>query len=157
MGDSRRFKEFGSLILRLFPNRSTRIADIGGGYGHLNSYLKDKGYQSVITIDDRNNRLRNISYKKGWLTDQNPENFDLLVGLHCDEATDVIIREAGKLRLPFIIVPCCIKPTEYSFFGKGFLDWLHHLECKAEQLGFTTQRYYLPIKGKNTVILGKFT
>mmetsp|Transcript_21652 Transcript_21652/g.40463 ORF Transcript_21652/g.40463 Transcript_21652/m.40463 type:complete len:373 (-) Transcript_21652:116-1234(-) len=41
------------------------------------------------------------------------ETIDLVTGLHPDEATDAIVRNAVKSCKPFAVVPCCVFPTKF--------------------------------------------
>ncbi len=156
MGDSRRFDIFAKFIARNF-NKHMRVADIAGGKGYLNLALRQAGFENVITFDIRNVRVRKVDYKRRLFNNSIKEEFDLLVGLHPDEATDHIIMEAAKRKIPFVIVPCCVKPDAATYWGSksSERDWLKHLTKLAEKQGFEVIELTLKINGKNKVLMGK--
>jgi len=155
MGDKNRFKVFSNEIENKFNvNKYRSIADIAGGKGYLNHQLSIKGY-NVVTFDKRNNNRNGVTFKKRYFDGSIKEKFDLLVGMHPDEATDVIIYEAYKRRIPFAIVPCCIMPTSSKFDGPAYYqNWIHHLDMFARKLGFNVFKKQINITGKNIMIWG---
>ena len=104
MGDPQRFELFAEHIQRYY-SPGIRIADVAGGKtGELNKVLSNKGYV-VTTIDPA---FRPDSRVTGWsmhYTEELAREFDLVVGLHPDEATEEIIYSATHR--PIIVVPCC--------------------------------------------------
>lgn len=181
MGDPRRFRRFADLIERNFPPaRFPTVADVAGGKGALQGELRRRGYD-VTTFDKRKGRKNRpgrmqycYSYFTRWAkpggiarisfaddpAQATPgsgptKDFDLLVGMHPDGATDVIIDEAARRRVPFVICPCCVITTVTTLQGEvTYAKWLAHLERFAHQKGFKTQRTVLSMKGKNFVLLG---
>lgn len=156
MGDSRRFDLFSKIISNNFPNKYYKnVADIAGGKGYLNKALKDKGYY-VTTYDVRKKINQNINYKRTLFTEKVKTKYDLLVAMHPDEATDVTISMAAKLSIPFVICPCCVKPTVTVMFEKHtYKNWIKHLKKFAEQNGFHVTETHLPMNGKNIVLVGR--
>lgn len=156
MGDKHRFDVFAKFIRSNFPpDKYINIADIAGGKGDLNKRLKIYGYKNIVTFNTRKNRKNKIIYKRKLFDDSIDDSFDLLIGMHPDEATDVIINEAGKRKISFVIVPCCILPTVTNFNGKrNYINWCSHLKKFAEKLNFIVRETSLDIKGKNHVIWG---
>lgn len=157
MGDRRRFDIFAKAIAKRYP-LWFRIADVAGGKGYLQLALKEQGFKDVTTFEPKVRKQRMRKGKFCWREfNNNIENeFDLLVGLHPDEATDVIIIEAAKKRIPFAIVPCCVKPT-YIVWLKNvkFSTWIKHLQVLAEKNGFETELFKLKMNGKNVAIFGR--
>lgn len=156
MGDPRRFTRFAELIKTQFPN-AKNIADVAGGKGYLQLALKEKGYENVTTFDKRKHRCRrNIKFKHLYFSEKIKERFDLIVGMHPDEATDVIVVEASKRKIPFAIVPCCVKPTASIVHGQyNYTNWIKHLKQLAERKNFKVQELNLRITGKRLVIIGR--
>lgn len=158
MGDSKRFVEFARLISKQFPLVKT-IADIAGGRGDLQVSLRKHGYD--VTTFDKNNHWSmrpDFKYINDHFTHKTKGKWDLLVGLHCDGASDVIIQEAAKRKCEFAIVPCCIIPTVTTFESNGHCphcDWNDHLASFANSLGFSILRLTLPIQGKKLVLVGR--
>jgi hypothetical protein len=158
--DASRFRKFAYLIRQWFPNVRL-VADIAGGKGHLSAELAKYDIKSV-TFDKRNRKQRKkgIEFRKRFFNSDIKTNFDLLVGMHPDEATDLIIYEAKRRRLPFMIVPCCVLPNMYPFDKMvcqkdAFGRWVNHLVRLSEKEGFKVFTTNLDIKGKNMVIIGK--
>jgi hypothetical protein len=84
------------------------------------------------------------------------EEFDLLVGLHSDEATDHIIVEAARRRIPFVIVPCCVKPSAIPYrLSHSRVEWLTHLTREAQYRGYEVTMNCLRMNGRNEVLVGK--
>ena len=83
------------------------------------------------------------------------ETFDLLVGMHPDEATDVIVSEAIKRNISFVVCPCCVKPTVFTYSSKHTgCSWFEYLKIRAEMCGFRTIEVVLGIQGENKVLIG---
>jgi hypothetical protein len=83
-----------------------------------------------------------------------------IIALHPDEATDAIVDTAVALRIPFVIVPCCVffrlfphrrKPNSRDPVS-SYEDLLEYLMAKDE----TIQRTDLPFAGSNTVLWSRF-
>ena len=155
MGDSQRFKVFSKEINQKFPTTKYKtIADIAGGKGYLNKELTKKGYR-VTTFDKRNNNTTGVTFKKQFFNEKSPGKYDLLVGMHPDQATDVIITEAAKRNVPFAIVPCCLMPCTTHYNGNNsYESWVHHLDMYARRLGFITFKKKIGIEGKNMMLYG---
>lgn len=155
MGDRRRFDVFARYIKSNFPGEQ-RIADIASGKGYLQVALREQGYSYIVSYDKRKIRCNKIKTVYRLFDDKEKTQFDLLVGLHPDEATDVIITQAAKRKIPFVIVPCCVKPHDTVFWKSSshYTEWIDHLQKYAEKLGFDVTMTRLPIKGRNIVMKG---
>ena len=98
MGDPRRFDVVASFIGRNFPvQRYPCVADVAGGKGDLKRLLIEKGYKSK-TFDSRWG-------KHGYFFRRMAEEWNLIVGLHPDGATEEIAHSA--LTTPVVLIPCC--------------------------------------------------
>ena len=156
MGDKRRFNLFAEAILKKFPSTQyKRIADIAGGRGHLQIALRKRGYESITTFDHRPRRAKGTKYVNRLFSSRTKGAFDLLVGMHPDEATDVIIDAAAKRNVPFIICPCCVKPSILPQETIAYRIWIHRLRMFAQKLGFSCEVIYLKMSGKNAVLIGR--
>ena len=162
MGDSSRFILFSQYIKNNFPfTKYPTIADIAGGKGQLQIELHKLGYD-VTTYDKRHTRVsRNLKYKYSYFNDSIKEKYSLLVGLHPDEATDIIITQAIKRKIPFCVIPCCILPYATIYKGdtnrtskNAYRSWINHLKQVAESNKYKVILFELPMKGKNIVIKG---
>lgn len=76
------------------------------------------------------------------------KSLDLIVGFHPDQATEATIDLALLLGIPFVVVPCCVFPSEFpdrTLSGKRvrthseFLDYLcmKHCKIRKEKLPFS--------------------
>ncbi len=158
VGDKRRFDLFAKLIQGNFSDTGWAIADVAGGKGYLQLALVEFGYRQVVTFDVRSSESLGgkIKYRHQFFGPKVKGKFDLIVGMHPDEATDVIIVEAAKRGIPFVVCPCCVKPSAVSYWDqyKSSL-WLAHLKKLAERLGFVVTETALRMTGKNTVLIGR--
>lgn len=155
MGDSKRFRKFAELISYHFPNREQRIADVASGNGSLQQELRQRSFINIISWDKRRRNAKGrpgYRYKLfNWRCD---EKYDLVIGMHPDEATDHIIMYAVRNNIPFVVCPCCIKPSAYIYNDKSNFElWVEHLKRLAR--GFIITEHYLRIDGKNLVLIGK--
>jgi hypothetical protein len=147
MADKRRFDLFAQFIVERFP--APRIFDIAGGQGRLNESLSRLG-RTVTTFDLRHKHLP-VRYAQRMFTLEEPCECDLLVGMHPDGATRIIIEYAAKHRLPFAVVPCC------SDNSMPYNPWRRYLAELAREHGFpTVEEHVLPMEGRARVIIGEF-
>ena len=148
MADKRRFDLFAQLLLERFP-AAERVFDVAGGQGKLNEALTRLG-RTVTTFDLRHKRLP-VRYAERIFTLEEPCEADLVVGMHPDGATRVIIEYAAKHALPFAVVPCC------SDNSMPYNPWRRHLAELARSLGFAhVEEVDLPMEGRARVVLGAF-
>lgn len=160
MGDNRRFSLFASMIAVQFPaDKYRRVADVAGGKGYLQVALQEHGY-TVTTFDRRNRRAVRYgpNYQYRYFGPGVRDEFDLLVGLHPDEATDVIIVEAARRRLPFAVCPCCVMPNQIAFWEHAnYKNWIAHLTREATRRGFTVDELQLRMSGRSRVLIGRIS
>jgi hypothetical protein len=148
MADKRRFDIFASFLVERFA--APRIFDIAGGQGRLNEALTKLG-RTVTTFDLRHKHLP-VRYAQRIFTLEEPCETDLLVGMHPDGATRVIIEYAALHRRPFAVVPCC------SDNSMPYNPWRRYLAELARERGFTTvEEHELLMEGRAKVILGEFS
>jgi hypothetical protein len=153
MGDTARFRAFADFVADRWPDREMRIADVAGGKGYLNAELFRRGYRNVITYDKRKDRWTiRKHYRYELFTANSERGFELVLGMHPDEATDQIIAYAARRRVPFAIVPCCARPSAYPYDWSR--PWRNHLIRLARAEGFEVERSILPITGAAVVLVG---
>ena len=84
-----------------------------------------------------------------------------IVALHPDEATDAIVDTAVRLRIPFVVVPCCVfnrlfpnrrKPNRPTEPVSTHQDLLEYLMAKDGSI----QKTILPFEGSNTILWSYF-
>lgn len=145
MADKRQFDLFAELLRTRFPT-ATRVFDVAGGMGKLNEALSTRGCD-VTTFDLRHKRL-NVKYAERLFTVDEPCACDVVVGMHPDGATRVIVEYAVKHRVPFAVVPCC------SDNSMPYKPWMRHLAELAREHGFNVDEVELPMEGRARVLLG---
>lgn len=144
MADKRRFDLFASFLVERFG--AGRVFDVAGGMGKLNESLTRHGC-TVTTFDLRHKRLP-VRYAERIFTLEEPCAADLVVGMHPDGATRVIIDYAAKHRIPFAVVPCC------SDNGMPYNPWRRHLAELGASHGFEVFEHDLPMEGRARVVAG---
>lgn len=159
MGDSRRFDLFADLVAKRFSRaKGLRVADVAGGTGGLQVALRARGFGDVVTFDRcrASDRARGVvAYVNGWFDHRLEASFDLVVGMHPDEGSDHLVRYALRNRVPFVLCPCCVKPSAVPFAGpRDFRTWARHLGRMASAGGFAVESALLPMRGMSEVLIG---
>ena len=145
MADKRRFDLFADFLVQRFG--ACRVFDVAGGMGKLNEALTARGC-TVTTFDVRHKRLP-VRYAERLFTLDEPCEADLVVGLHSDGATRVVIDYAAKHGLGFAVVPCC------SDNGMPYNPWRRFLSEYAKTLGIpSVSEHVLPMDGRAAVVFG---
>lgn len=145
MADKRRFELFAHFIADHFD--APRIFDVAGGLGRLNEALTALG-RTVTTFDQRHKHAK-VRYAERAFGLEEPCECDLVVGMHPDGATRVIIEFAALHRIPFAVVPCC------SDNGMPYKPWMRHLASLAQERGFAVAEGTLPMDGRARVLFGR--
>lgn len=145
MADLRRFELFARFLTARFPG-APRVWDVAGGQGRLNQALTILG-REVTTFDVRRKHLP-VRYEERLLLADEPCGCDLVVGMHPDGATRVVVDYAAQHGLPFAVVPCC------SDNGMSYKPWLRFVAELARERGFDIELAELPMAGRAKVVLG---
>lgn len=103
-GDTDRFQVMADFIYEYYANSIKYIADVAGGQGMLAKCLSKYNYKAEV-IDPREYTVKGISHMQSEYYPQMAEYYDLIVGLHPDQATRAVAESA--FYRPVIIVPCC--------------------------------------------------
>jgi hypothetical protein len=146
VADKRRIDLFSDFVTRHFPG-CTKVFDIAGGQGKLNAAMTARGLD-VLTFDTRWKREA-VPYAERRFTLAEPCTCDLLVGMHPDGATRIIVEYAAAHRRPFAIVPCC------SDNGLPYKPWMRHLQELGEESGLVVEESALPMQGRARVLIGR--
>lgn len=168
MGDSRRFDLFAAFIERQVSNKNARIADVAAGKGYLSLALRQRGFKNVISFEPKSrNKIKGLQYKARYFEGG---DFDVIVGMHPDQATDVILDEAARIRATAIVVPCCALPTRWTFWdmpmhqsrgipthrsNTSYSRWIDHLIRESAKRGLQLDKTALPMNGRNLVLYGR--
>lgn len=165
MGDNHRFQVLSDFISRNF--KPCKVADVAGGTGVLSYHLALKGFHPSV-IDPRKSDLPKeyrSKYNRSRISIQRfrqefipafSTNFDLIVGLHPDQATEPICQAVVRFKKSAVIVPCCyywsgIKRNEAN------RDMASKIEGFFASHGINYWETTLPMNGKNIAIVVKRT
>lgn len=149
MGDSKRFHIFSNFISDLDFPKNSKIADVAGGKGYMRLAMNEKGFKNVETWDLRSNRIKG-KQRFQLFNYQNAPEYDIVMGMHPDEATDHLILYAGIRRKIAIICPCCVKPNATAYWGQNsYNSWLEHLYKLGERYNLEITQKKMPFNGRN--------
>lgn len=104
-GDPNRFDAVADFISYTFGNKIKLIADVAGGRGMLSRVLNKKYNYSSTVFDPRGYTLVGVESNTNEFTDDKASFYDLVIGLHPDEATRVVVESAKYTNT--LIIPCC--------------------------------------------------
>jgi hypothetical protein len=104
-GDPLRFTVLADYIAQNYSHKAKRVADVGGGQGMLSRILKKKYNFDCEVIDPRGYTLVGVPSRAKKYSADMADFYDLIVGLHPDEALKEIVLSA--LIRPVIVIPCC--------------------------------------------------
>ena len=150
-GDPRRFEVVADFVTRRFAGEVEYVADVAGGKGLLTRALSKKGNFVCELIDPRKTVLKGIRHRAEEFRSEMADYYDLLVGLHPDEA----LREVAKAALvrPVVLIPCC---NFWDDQRRGQKELLDAIEEFYQQHSVSFQRIVLDFKGpKNIAIVSE--
>ncbi|MCL2518399.1 MAG: hypothetical protein FWF15_07540 [Oscillospiraceae bacterium] len=130
-GSPERFEEVAEFIYDKFGSAIKYIADVAGGQGALTRLLNKKYNYQAEVIDPRGYSLKGVPNRAVEYTPQMASYYDLIVGLHPDEATRAVVESA--LIMPVLILPCC-----------NFWDTTQKLGCR--ELVSSIENYFIEKK-----------
>ena len=179
-----RFKILADFLINnigLNTLRSSPVLDVAGGKGYLGIHLgSNDNHIETIVVDpaDKNRstkgrakltaaRVKKINEILNFDDLSNlPETISCIVGLHPDEATDLVVKLALKYKTAFAVVPCCVFPSKFPerILNDGTSvvttdQLLTYLTELCARNGVKTAQVQLPFEGKNKILysLGKTT
>lgn len=103
-GDPQRFEVVAQFIAERFPD-AQYVADVAGGQGMLTRILRKRFGLEAEVIDPRGWALKGVPTRTEFYTSTMADYYDLVVGLHPDEALRSVVESAGTV--PVLVVPCC--------------------------------------------------
>src|SRR3989344_567318 len=104
-GDPNRFQVLADYIAKNYTGKVKTIADVAGGQGMLTRILSKKYNFDAEVIDTRDYVLKGVTHRKEEYNSEMASYYDLIIGLHPDEATRAVV--ASALIRPTILIPCC--------------------------------------------------
>eukprot|EP01060_Flectonema_neradi_P013382 TRINITY_DN20146_c0_g1_i1.p1 TRINITY_DN20146_c0_g1~~TRINITY_DN20146_c0_g1_i1.p1 ORF type:complete len:373 (+),score=76.59 TRINITY_DN20146_c0_g1_i1:39-1157(+) len=153
--------------------RSAPVLDVAGGKGYLGVHLGsgDRNIKTIVVDPADKNRTKGRAklaaagvMKVNGLIDLSdtsnlPNDVSCVVGLHPDEATDLVVKLALKYKTAFAVVPCCVFPSKFPdrilcdgsavVTTDQLLTYLTEL-CAAN--GVQPSQVQLPFAGKNQIL-----
>ena len=151
-GDPRRFEVTADFVIGRFSREGVEyVADVAGGKGLLTRFLSKKGNFVCELIDPRRTVLKGIRHRCEQFRAEMADYYDLLVGLHPDDA----LRELAKAALvrPVVLIPCC---NFWDDQRRGCEELLGAIEYFYRQHSVRFERLALDFKGpKNIAIVSE--
>ncbi|MCE7981620.1 MAG: hypothetical protein DYG89_10530 [Caldilinea sp. CFX5] len=147
-GDPERFAVLADYIADRYWHSIHFIADVAGGQGMLSRILTKKyNYESEV-IDPHSYTLKGVASQACMFDKELATYYDLIVGLHPDEATRAVA-EAALVR-PTILIPCCNFWSEEKL---GQEELLQAIEQFYQEHSLPYERVKLPFKGPKNIAL----
>ena len=141
-GDPARFDAAARFIADRFPD-ARYVADVAGGQGMLTRILRKRfGFEAEV-IDPRGWALKGVPARAEFYTPAMADYYDLVVGLHPDEALRSVVESAGKATV--LVVPCCNFWTRHSRLGRDEL--IQQISEFHRSLGGRSERVTLTFSG----------
>lgn len=141
-GDPARFEMVARFIADRFQD-ARYVADVAGGQGMLTRILRKRfGFEAEV-IDPRGWALKGVPARAELYTPAMADYYDLVVGLHPDEALRSVVESAGKTTV--LVVPCCNFWTRHSRLGRDEL--IEQISEFHNSLGGTSERVTLAFSG----------
>lgn len=104
-GDPGRFEAVAAFVYDRFGKSVHYLADVAGGQGMLCRILRKKYNYDCEVIDPRGRPMKGVPDRAVELDPSTADFYDLIIGLHPDEATRAVA-EAARIR-PTLLIPCC--------------------------------------------------
>lgn len=175
---SHRNSQFANFIVETFGKDTVSkgvILDIAGGKGLTSFYLRTKYNLKTIIVDPRGTTIPKkylkIMKKENITLEERKEMFtidncselikscSLIIGMHPDEATELIVDVAIKNHINFAVVPCCVFHTKFPDRklknGKEVIEYNDLIEYLLEKED-SIKVSYLNIEGRNKVLYKQY-
>jgi hypothetical protein len=141
-GDPARFEVAARFIADRFPY-ARYVADVAGGQGMLTRVLRKRfGFEAEV-IDPRGWALKGVPARAELYTPAMADYYDLVVGLHPDQALRSVVESASKVAV--LVVPCCNFWTRRSRLGRDEL--IEQISDFHRSLGGISERVTLEFSG----------
>lgn len=118
-GDPQRFEAVADFVAKRFLGKAKFLADVAGGQGMLARILKKHYNFEAEVVDPRGWTLVGVASRAEEYQSNMAEFYDLIIGLHPDEALRDIV-ESAKVR-PVILIPCCNFWSDEETLGRDAL------------------------------------
>lgn len=145
-GDPERFAVLAEFIAERYWRSIAYIADVAGGRGMLSRLLTKKYNYDCEVIDPRVHVLKGVNSRACEFDATLAPYYDLIIGLHPDEATRAVA-EAARIR-PAILIPCC---NFWSDEKLGQEELLQAIQGYYREHGVNFERVQFPFKGPKNI------
>ena len=146
-GDPNRFRVLADYIANNYTGKVKTIADVAGGQGMLTRILSKKYNFDAEVIDTREYVLKGVTHRKEEYNCEMASYYDLIVGIHPDEALKEVVYSA-KAR-PVIIIPCCNFWSKEETLGREAL--LTKIEEFYNENGIEYKRIVFDFSGPKNI------
>lgn len=146
-GDPARFEVVARFIADTYKGKVKTIADVGGGQGMLARILEKKYGFIVDVIDPRGYVMKGISSREEEYRIEMASYYDLIVGLHPDDALKEVVYSA-RIR-PTLIIPCCNFWSREEKLGRDAL--LTKIEQWYQEQGIKSERVVFDFEGPKNI------
>ncbi len=147
-GDPKRFDVVADFVIENFGGTFKYIADVAGGKGILTRILSKRGNFTCELIDPRPICIKGINHRREIFRAEMAEYYDLLIGLHPDEALPELIKAA--LIRPVVLIPCC---NFWDDQKRGHKELLEIIEEFYLNSSVRCKRFVLNFKGPKNIAL----
>jgi hypothetical protein len=145
-GAPERFEVVAEFIYDRYGSSVKHIADVAGGQGMLTRILNKKYNYHCEVVDPRGWTLKGVSAQGEEFTPAMAGYYDLIVGLHPDEATRAVAMAA--LMRPTILIPCCNFWSEEKL---GRDELVEAIEAYYQQHGVRFERVTFAFRGSKNI------
>lgn len=145
-GAENRFQVVADFIADRYWQDITYIADVAGGQGMLARILSKQYNYSCEVIDPRGWVLKGVDNHAQEFDPSWASYYDLIVGLHPDEALRPVAQAA--LTRPAIVIPCCNFWSEEKL---GRDELVEAVEAFYRQHNVRFERVTFPFKGPKNI------
>ena len=147
-GDESRFEILAAFVHEHYGKSVKYIADVAGGQGMLSRLLNKKYNYVSEVIDPRSYGIKGVDRRVSEYTSDMAPYYDLIIGLHPDEATRPVVESA--FHRPIIIVPCCNHWDKTRKLGSKAIA--EDIALFFKQNGIAYKIEELPMKYPNIVV-----
>ena len=145
-GDPARFEVVAAFVADRFPT-ARYVADVAGGQGMLARVLTKRYNLACDVVDPRGWALRGISSRQEEYSADMADYYDLIVGLHPDEALRAVV-ESAAVR-PVLVTPCCNFWSDSERLGQD--DLLAAIRAHHERRGGAVDTVHLAFRGPKNI------
>lgn len=142
-----RFEAVSEFVYDYHGNSVHHIADVAGGQGMLARMLSKRYNYDVEVVDPRGWTTKGVKSRQEFSRPEMASYYDLLIGLHPDEATRPLA-EAALVR-PVVLIPCCNYWSDEEKLGRDAL--VDAIASFYKEQGIKHQRITFKFEGPKNI------